>query len=97
MPGHIQHHSQSPEVERPRKAFLSRNVTKQRSGYRRTPPAHRIDGGEAQVLTVQSCGGSMPSVVPGKEGAGGAPHCGAGATSVTLVVRHGELNAIFLF
>lgn len=49
------------------------------------------------MLTVQSCGGSMPSVVPGKEGAGGAPHCGAGATSVTLVVRHGELNAIFLF
>lgn len=27
---------QSPEVQRPRKAFLSRNVTKQRSGYRRT-------------------------------------------------------------
>lgn len=41
------------------------------------------------MLTVQSCGGSMPSVVPGEEG--------LGATSVTLAVRHSELNAIFLF
>ena len=49
------------------------------------------------MLTVQSCGGSMPSVVPGEEGLGGAPHCGAGATSVTLAVRHSELNAIFFF
>lgn len=61
------------------------------------PSCSRIDGGEAQVLTVQSCGGAMPSVVPGEEGLGGAPHCGAGATSVMLAVRHSELNAIFFF
>lgn len=57
----------SPEVEH---LFLSRNGTKQRRGYRRTPPAHRIDGGEAQGLPVQSCGGSMLSVVPREEEAG---------------------------